>query len=87
MSLEKNKICEWKHCDLVQKQTEIENWVHQYIETGIKELQSQYPNHHKDCLRRIFAERLQIHHIDLIGDLIFKNKIGTIEHEQRQQKS
>ena len=80
----KTDICYYKNCDLIPKQEEIETWLEDYINMGVEALQRKYPHHHKDCLQRIFAEQLKIHHHELLGELIAKNLIGEIEDEQRQ---
>ena len=78
-----NKICLIKNCELIPREEEIDTWIENYINKGVEQLQQKYPNHHKDCLKRIFAEQLQMHHLDMIGDLIIRNKIE--KHEKQIQ--
>ena len=75
----KQKLCEWKDCELVSKQNEVESFIDSSFESGLKLLQYKYPNHNKDCLQRIFAERLKVQHHYLLGELIFQNKISKID--------
>ena len=75
----KQKLCEWKDCELVSKQNEVESFIDRSFESGLKLLQYKYPNHNKDCLQRIFAERLKVQHHYLLGELIFQNKISKID--------
>ena len=75
----KQKLCEWKDCDLVVRQDEVEEFIEELFKSSLKLLQYKYPNHNKDCLQRIFAERLKLQHHYLIGELIHKNLITKIE--------
>ena len=43
----KNKICEWKGCDLVAKQKEIESFILRSVDSGLKLLRYKYPDHNK----------------------------------------
>ncbi len=75
----KQKLCEWNDCELVSKQNEVESFIDMSFESGLKLLQYKYPDHNKNCLQRIFAERLKLQHHYLIGELIHKNLITEIE--------
>ena len=79
----KQKICEWKGCDLVAKQNEIESVIFRSFDSGLKLLHYKYPDHNKDCLQRIYAERLKTQHHYLLGELIHKKFITKIEDEQQ----
>ena len=70
----KQKLCEWKDCDLVVKQDEVEEFIEELFKSSLKLLHYKYP-HHKHCLQRIFAERIQVEHHSLLGELIHKNII------------
>ena len=78
----KNKICEWKGCDLVAKQKEIESFIFRSVDSGLKLLRYKYPDHNKDCLQRIYAERLKLQHHYLLGELIHKKFITKIEEKK-----
>ena len=69
------KICEWNGCELLTKQNEVENFIDKSFDSGLKFLQLKYPNHNKNCLQRIYAERLKLQHHYLLGELIDKNLI------------
>ena len=75
----KQKLCEWKDCDLVVRQDEVEEFIEELFKSSLKLLQYKYPDHNKDCLQRIFAERLKLQHHYLLGELIFQNKISKID--------
>ena len=77
------KICEWKSCELVAKQKEIESFIFRSFDSGLKLLHYKYPTHNKDCLQRIYAERLKTQHHYLLGELIHKKFITKIEDEQQ----
>ncbi len=75
----KQKLCEFKDCELLKSQKKIEKFIEHTMESSLKLLQYKYPNHNKDCLQRIFAERLKVQHHYLLGELIFQNKISKID--------
>ena len=75
----KQKLCEFKDCELLKSQNKIEKFIEHTMESSLKLLQYKYPNHNKDCLQRIFAERLKVQHHYLLGELIFQNKISKID--------
>ena len=80
--MNKNKICEWENCELVPQQNEIETLIETWRDQGLDLLKKSYPNHHPDCLQRIFAERLKVEHHFLIGELLAK---GLIEEKQNDE--
>jgi hypothetical protein len=70
-----NKLCEHKDCELLKSQNKIEKFIEHMMESSLKLLQYKYPNHNKDCLQRIFAERIKVEHHSLLGELIHRNII------------
>ena len=70
-----NKLCEHKDCELLKSQNKIESYIEELCQSALKMLQYKYPNHNKDCLQRIFAERIKVEHHSLLGELIHKNII------------
>jgi len=78
----KNKICEWKGCDLVAKQQDVERFIGNTMRDGLLLLTYKYPDHNKDCLQRIYAERLKLQHHYLLGELIHKKFITKIEEKK-----
>tara|TARA_R110001599_G_scaffold159359_2_gene346704 strand:+ start:571 stop:867 length:297 start_codon:yes stop_codon:yes gene_type:complete len=80
--MSKQKLCEWSNCELQQKQKQVEVFIEELFKSSLKLLQYKYPNHNKDCLQRIFAERLQTQHHYLIGELIDKDLIKKIKKEK-----
>ena len=77
-----NKLCEHSDCELLKSQNKIEKFIEELMKSSLKLLQYKYPNHNKDCLQRIFAERLQTQHHYLIGELIDKDLIKKIKKEK-----
>ncbi len=70
-----NKLCEHSDCELLKSQKKIEKFIEELMKSSLKLLQYKYPKHNKDCLQRIFAERIQVEHHSLLGELIHKNII------------
>ncbi len=70
-----NKLCEHSDCELLKSQKKIETFIEELMKSSLKLLQYKYPKHNKDCLQRIFAERIQVEHHSLLGELIHKNII------------
>ena len=57
-----NKLCEHKNCELIKSQIKIEKFIEKLVDSSLKMLQYKYPKHNKDCLQRIFAERINVEH-------------------------
>ncbi len=69
------KLCEHSNCELLKSQKKIEIYIEELCQSALKMLQYKYPKHNKDCLQRIFAERIKVEHHSLLGELIHKNII------------
>jgi hypothetical protein len=70
-----NRLCEHSNCELLKSQNKIEKFIEELMKSSLKLLQYKYPKHNKDCLQRIYAERLKVQHHLLLGELIHKNVI------------
>ena len=80
------KLCPWNECEIQIKQNEVEDFIENLFDSGLKLLQFKYPDHNPDCLQRIFAERMQSQHHYLIGELIEKNLIEKEKKRSEVQK-
>lgn len=79
-----NKLCEHSDCELLKSQNKIEKFIEELMKSSLKLLQYKYPKHSKDCLQRIFAERIKVEHHSLLGELIHKNIIQRKAFERNE---
>jgi hypothetical protein len=74
-----NKLCQHSKCELIKSQNKIEKFIEELMNSSLKMLQYKYPKHNKDCLQRIFAERIKVEHHSLLGELIHKQLVTRKE--------